>query len=730
MRPFSSGLFRRFLLTLMVLALVPAVFMGVQMLRITRQGIQGAVLELHTKLAEKTAEAVSIYIRNMDDKVRFAMASLNRKGLDWGERQDILRSLIERDNDIQEVSVLRNGRELLKVYNPRLVHSEAEGSTLVSYAQSPGYLEFVRMGRERALWVTPSNDAPPRLEVYHKFSEVADIRVSVVLKSLWEEISTERVGGTGFAMLVGAGGIPLIYPPDRVIASDRASLIEWPVVGMALQAQSVGSAEYEDVRPRMNKMMQVGAYAGVPEIAAAVIIQQPKEEAFIAATRMKRTAFLIIAMICVGAIFISMWMARRLTGPLLDLTQGAEKVSSGTFPEPIHLRTGDELQDFAETFNRMMARLKKYAEMQVDRLVLEQQKTEAILFSILDGMLMTDNDGVVQLANRKTLQVLGKQEGDVVGKPLADVLPEGTDLAREILDSVARPAAEELKELDLSTDDHRLFIRISSQKLLSPEKNKELGVVTALHDVTLAKELDKMKEEFLHSITHDLRNPLGSIVGFLEFLKKGAVGELNPQQGSMVESMLKSSNRLMTMVNNILDVAKMQTHELEMNLKEEDVAGLGQHAIEVLGSLAQRRGITMEMKSEGDSKSVCDPNQIERVITNLLGNAIKFAPDDGRIIVHAVRKGDDLEVCVEDNGPGIPASHLDKIFGKFEQVPGQKRGGTGLGLTISKRFVEAHGGRIWVESVVGEGARFYFTLPRGLETRLAGAASGKGEKDA
>jgi len=707
---------------MLVLALLPSVFMGWQLVRISKSGIQDSVLELHTKLADKTAGSISNYIRMTDDKIRFTVLTLKRPGLGWETKEKLLRSLIDSDTDIQEASVLTSkGGEILKVYNPKWVQIEENQD----HAQNPGYVEFSKT-HTRTLWITGRKTEAPRLEIYYPLSEVSDIRVAIVLNRMHQEITGERVGGSGYGMLVGSGGIGLSYPADRLSESALGSLIERPIVLAALAAQSVGSSEYVDDEGRA----QVGAYAPVPEIEAAIIIQQPKDEAYLSADKMRRTAVAIIVLVCVAAILIALMLARRLTQPLLALTQGAEQIAKGEFPEDVGIATGDELQEFSETFNRMVSQLRKYAEMQVDRRILEQQKTEAIMFSIGDGILMTDNDGFVQLANRKTVEILHKSDGEMEGKPITEVVNAETDIGQTILDAVAHPEEKVVKEVDLSTDERRLFVRVSSRLLVSPEKKKVLGVVTAIHDVTLEKELDKMKEEFLHSITHDLRNPLGSIVGFLEFLRKGVVGVLNPQQKGMVESMLKSANRLMMMVNNILDVAKMDSHQLEVNLKEVSLSGLASHSIEILGSLAQRRGISMELDAEEEFMVSCDASQIERAITNLVGNAIKFAPDDGHVIVHVKDEGNVLELCVEDDGPGIPPTHLDKIFGKFEQVPGQKRGGTGLGLTITKRFVEAHHGRIWVESVLGEGARFYFTLAKGLELNaenevVVGSAAGK-----
>jgi signal transduction histidine kinase len=239
-----------------------------------------------------------------------------------------------------------------------------------------------------------------------------------------------------------------------------------------------------------------------------------------------------------------------------------------------------------------------------------------------------------------------------------------------------------------------------------------LGTVTVVHDVTLEKELDRMKEEIVSSISHDLRSPISSIMGFLDFLKKGVAGVLNERQKEMVESMLRSAGRLLAMVNNILDVARLDSQAVQVKLARASLAGLAGRAIETLNAIAQRRGISVELQAEEEFSVDVDAEQIERVFANLISNALKFSPDDARIVVSLRHDEERIEASVEDQGPGIPAQYLERVFEKFEQVPGTRHGGTGLGLTICRRFVEAHGGRIWAESAPGKGARFRFTIPK------------------
>ncbi len=710
----SSGLFKRFILAMAALALLPSIFMGFQLLRISRKGMQDSVLELHTKLAEKTAQGVVQYVAALDDKLRFTISALQRQDISWPVRQEFLRSLVESHTDIEEVSVLlRDGRELLKVYNPKL-----SGGTETAPPDPEGYRQFAKK-KQRTIWVDAAPGKVPRLQVYYPLSPVTDIRISVALNKLAQSIAEERIGGSGFLTLIRHNGEPLLYPPDLLLEADRKDFSQRPIVIAALGAVSVGSSEFSLPDGRA----MVGAYAPVPELAGAVLTQQAKDDAYLSSpayAEMKRTALWIIVFLSLAAVAIAFTLARNLTKPLLLITRAAEQMARGEFPEGIVLRTGDELQDLADTFNRMTARLKSYAKIQVDRLILEQKKTEAILFSIGDGILMVDNDGVIQLANRKAKEFLGQGEAAIEGKPLAEVLPQDSPLSEATLDVVAKPQEDIVKEVDLSTEDKRLFLRLSAKPLLSPGTGMRLGVVCALHDVSLEKELDKMKEEFLQSITHDLRNPVGSILGFLDFMRKGVVGVLNAQQISMVESMHKSATRLLALVNNILDLAKMESGRLEVDLKPASLAGICSQAIDILSGVAQRRGIRMELQAEEEFTLALDSNQMARVIQNLLGNAVKFSPDDGKIVMAIEDKGDHLLFSVVDEGPGIPSSHLELIFGKFEQVPGQKRGGTGLGLTIGRSFVEAHLGKIWVESELGKGAKFFFTLPKGLGKNEAG----------
>jgi len=206
-----------------------------------------------------------------------------------------------------------------------------------------------------------------------------------------------------------------------------------------------------------------------------------------------------------------------------------------------------------------------------------------------------------------------------------------------------------------------------------------------------------------------------SIRGFLKFLIDGVAGPVTEQQKKMLGVMDHASLKLLSLINDILDIAKLESGRMTINLSDCDLKMICQRSIEMAGGLALKKSITIRTESKEDFPKIkADPELIERVFSNLLGNALKFTPESGSITVSLKELSDRVEVSVEDTGEGIPPEYVERIFDKFQQVAGQRKGGTGLGLTICKHIVEAHSGEIWAESKLGQGAKFIFTLPKDL----------------
>jgi NtrC-family two-component system sensor histidine kinase KinB len=419
-------------------------------------------------------------------------------------------------------------------------------------------------------------------------------------------------------------------------------------------------------------------------------------------------------------------MAGSLTRPLIAISRTAQAVdvSAGRFPDPVVIESNDEIQELAQTFNDMVAKLKGYSDLQVERLIIEQKKTEAIIFSIKDGIIMTDYQGKIQLMSRMARTILGLDEAeDVLGQPLWKFLPS-PELKTACVDLLTKPEETRAIDVKMKKGDQEAFYTLNSVHVRTPGRNESLGIVTVIHDVTLEKEIDSMKEEFLHSITHDLRNPLTAIRGFIRLFQSGQTGPLSPIQTKMFETMDKASLRLMTMVNDILDLARLESNRLQLHLEPVRIEEIANRVIDLFQPQTRSSNITLALQAEsGGPNLFVDPNLMERVFTNLVGNATKFTPDGGSITIRIEDSPEELRCSVIDTGEGIPASYLEKVFDKFRQVEGHFKGGAGLGLTICKRIVEAHFGRIWVESEVGRGSSFVFLIPKNLPQRLEARAA-------
>ncbi|MGH9432839.1 MAG: PAS domain S-box protein, partial [Terriglobia bacterium] len=248
------------------------------------------------------------------------------------------------------------------------------------------------------------------------------------------------------------------------------------------------------------------------------------------------------------------------------------------------------------------------------------------------------------------------------------------------------------------------------------------GAVVSFQDITERRAMEQMKDEFVSVVGHELRTPLTSIRGALGLLAAGLLAGNPEKSQQMLEIAVKSTDRLARMVNDILDLERMQSGQALMARTECDAGQLLTHAAEAMRMMAENNGIRLDLSAPSIAVWA-DPDRVIQVVTNLLSNAIKFSPPGAAVALSARLEGNQVMVSVQDQGRGIPADKLETIFERFRQVDAtdlREKGGTGLGLAICRTIIQQHGGRIWVESAMGEGSTFYFTLPVGRTPRPEG----------
>jgi len=428
--------------------------------------------------------------------------------------------------------------------------------------------------------------------------------------------------------------------------------------------------------------------------------------------------FSSVSLFTLSAAFI---FARHLTRPIRALMRGSERIAHGDFSTLVQVDTHDELQDLAQAFNRMSEDMRRYSELHVDEVLAEKTKTEGIIYSSEDGILLADQAGQVQLINPKARDIL--MLGDegleaLAGRPVWSFVKDDR-LAVALREAIEEGQSKLTRVVNLSTDGVRRFYSVVVSFVNAPEGGGS-WIVVVLRNVTAEKQLDQLKDDFLQSLTHDLRSPMTAIRGYLQVLSEEMAGPLTAEQKKMLRVMENASTKLLHIISNLLDSAKISAGKLKLSLAETDLRQMVPPTVEMLHAEAGKKKIVLTVDLPERIPTIrLDPSLIERVIVNLVSNSIKFTPEGGFVTVKIIDYPDRIQCQVIDTGPGIPPEFMERIFHKFEQVNGT-RGGTGLGLANCKNIIESHYGEISVRSKTGEGSTFTFFIPRGLDQNERG----------
>ncbi|HOG46598.1 MAG TPA: ATP-binding protein, partial [Anaerolineae bacterium] len=356
----------------------------------------------------------------------------------------------------------------------------------------------------------------------------------------------------------------------------------------------------------------------------------------------------------------------------------------------------------------------------------QQQHMKAIIDHMADGLVVLGHDRRIISLNPAAQHMLGLGEAEVVGwspadgvrdprfEPLAHICrPEPSDS-----DAIRHPAlldAEEHEaqpEVAVDSPVPRVLKVLSSP--IEALNDGERGEIKVLHDVTREHELDQMQRDFVSTVSHELRTPLFSIKGFVELILKGKVPDAEVQR-EFLTRVAEQANQLAAIVADLLDTSRLEAGRLELNKARVSLAEIASGAVTRLESVAHNREVTLDFQAQpGLPQVLGDERRLAQVVTNLLGNAIKFSPPQSSIQIRCEFGEGQVIVRVIDHGVGIPPEAMSRLFSKFYQVDAsatRRVGGTGLGLYISRRIVEAHGGHIHVESEVGKGSVFSFSIP-------------------
>lgn len=494
---------------------------------------------------------------------------------------------------------------------------------------------------------------------------------AVNLRDLFEKLRAQRLGVTGGLLLADAEGnaLPLSGSFERF---DGAAVRDM------LRRGRVFAMDGHDG-------VYIGSASAVRGFDLYVVALENRAEAFAGITRISWLAAFSLLAFATAFYFSALLFTRRLGAPVDALMSGAGRVSDGDFRTPVGEDTEfAELSELLKAFNSMMREVERYHGIQVEKVFEEKQKLELLVSLIHDAIILSDLRGELLYANAAARELLETKE-----------LPQGENepLRRRVAELVKRKAFAKGGIVELERGGEKKYYRASVQTLSA--RTQSPAVFMVLRDITLERRMQQMKEDFFHSVAHDLRAPLLTMQGYIKLLER----EFQPEakQAGYVRNVKDSSDRLFKLLENVLDISRMEAGQLRPDMRKFGVADFLSQAAGNFRPLFDEKKIdfTVDASAAAGAEISGDQSLLRRVIENLVSNALKFTPQGGKVAVRAAAEGGAVLFTVSDTGPGIPPDQLEAVFEKYKRLKsGEGEAGFGLGLAIARKIVELHGGTI------------------------------------
>lgn len=411
---------------------------------------------------------------------------------------------------------------------------------------------------------------------------------------------------------------------------------------------------------------------------------------------------------------IAYYVLSNIFRPINQLTNSVRSIREGNLCNDIQIKSNDEIGELAHEFNSMTRRLQEYDRMNIKKLVDEKNKSVSIVNSISDPIIVTDVNHRIIMLNPACELVFEIMQDEALGKHLLEVIENKSIYS--IMNDAASGRGKHDSNIEnvivLKVKNNDMYYKVTAAPIYGKD-NDLIGTVAVLQDITHLKEVENLKSEFVSTVSHEFRTPLTSISLGVGLLLDGTLGEINDGQREIITAIRDEETRLANLVNDLLDLSRIESGKIAINMKLCKLENIIGDTVGALMEQAKNKGINLGYYFDEELPPVkADPDKIRIVLTNLIGNALKFTPQNGKIEVFAYLRGRFVYISVKDNGIGIPREYHESVFEKFVQVKKDINDGvgSGLGLAIAKKIVELHGGEIWVESEEGKGSTFTFTL--------------------
>ncbi|MDY7016783.1 MAG: ATP-binding protein [Nitrospirota bacterium] len=487
--------------------------------------------------------------------------------------------------------------------------------------------------------------------------------------------------------------------------------------GLALEGSTTPRTEF--YLSKMYPAFMAARQAG-NDLQASIQRQTERTRITLRARSRNLALFVVLVFFVGNAASLGLMMAwgRRVFSSLQRLERSLKDLADGGHTGKIPVKSADEVGQLACAFNGLIEALESREHKNTERLLLGQKRLEQVLEGIRDGILVADASGTITLANKAAADIWGLTAHAIQGKHLLELKAEEPyALLKEALGNEQSPSAanepplERTMRLTCHTGTSRHFLlRISR---LQQEPNEPGKAVLIFSDITKLKELDQLKTEFFQSASHELRTPLTSILMGAGLLAESELIPEGSTEKRLVVAVREDALRLRRIVADLIDLSRIEVGKIPMRFASENAASLLQQTERLFAAQAKERGVSLVLEPPPSPLWVWADPKILWVFSNLIGNALRYTQEGGTIRIGLKDQGAFVAFWVLDTGVGIPKEQQEAIFHRFSQIEGPgPSGALGIGLAIARDVVEAHGGRIWVESVSGSGSTFFFTVPK------------------
>jgi two-component system, OmpR family, phosphate regulon sensor histidine kinase PhoR len=560
---------------------------------------------------------------------------------------------------------------------------------------------------ERTLRASYEEDGVRQLQALARIILLRPLQLNTVPPQTPEDLAALNNWVAG----AGASGvrITVISADGRVLADSQTeaasmeSHADRPEIRDALQ-KGEGQAMRQSVsikRPLLYYAVRTRFGVDTPVLVRLALPLEGIDER-LAAFRKRLWAWLLL--ILVVACSIALQFSRSFTDRVERLREFSRRVAEGDFRPLAPDGTGDALEILGASLNQTASRLDRT----IRTLTEERNLSSAILGSMVEGVAVVNGAERLVFANPGFAAILGLDVPPVSGSALLEVVRQ-----TELIGAVRRVLAGEPRvEAEIATGTLRQHYFAAT--VAAVRAGETSGAVIVLHDITELRKLERVRRDFVANVSHEFRTPLTAIQGFTETLLAGAMDDPNNRL-RFLGIILEHSRRLARLTEDLLKLSQMDADRLELELRRVSVPALVESCYETARHRAAEKDLTLSLDSPANVSDVLgDARRLQEVLQNLLDNAIQYTLPQGKIILRVRQSGDEVIFTVEDTGIGIPQADQPRIFERFYRVDAarsREAGGTGLGLAIARHLIEVHGGRLWVESELGVGSKFHFSVP-------------------